>query len=209
LKSTPSSLAVQWNPIADVDGVPVLGYLLYIDDGLNGDFSLVYDGSFDSHTLNYSAVGLVTGLPYRFKLIAKNINGYSVESDVTTLFACLRPSDLGTPEKIATTKTSITIKFKEPLSNGCPLTGFDIFRDNGVNDDLTVSVDPNIVNNKPSLREYEIGDLLLTGSIYRIKVRAHNFAGSTDSNVLSVTLADEPDKPASGPVSGAAVTDEH
>jgi len=45
------------------------------------------------------------------------------------------------PSKLATTKTSITIGWTEPSSNGCPITGFEIFRDTGNNDALTVEVD--------------------------------------------------------------------
>jgi hypothetical protein len=43
--STLTSITVSWNQVADKDGIAVTGYLLYMDDGYNGDFTVVYDGT--------------------------------------------------------------------------------------------------------------------------------------------------------------------
>lgn len=42
---------------------------------------------------------------------------------------------------------------------------------------------------------------------FRIKIRAFNGAGFTDSRPLSVVLSAVPDKPSTGPSSDATVTD--
>jgi hypothetical protein len=76
-----------------------------------------------------------------------------------------------------TTKNSIEISWQEPNTNGCPLTSFDILRDTGNSDPLTITVDPAIVGNKPSLREYVVNGLNNVGSVYRFKIRAYNAAG--------------------------------
>jgi hypothetical protein len=112
--------------------------------------------------------------------------------------------------KVSTSKTSITIEWTEPQDNGCPVTGFEIFRDTGNNDALTVSVDLEIVQHKPSLRQYQITNGLTNlGSTYRFKIRAFNHAGYSDSeSFLSVVLSDEPDQPTTGPVSDALITNE-
>ena len=206
--SSQTSIAVAWDQVPDIDSIPTTGYKLLMDDGLNGQFQVVYDGSTDYHTRQFTAVGLETGIPYRFKVIAVNINGESPESDEFTINACLRPSDNGLPFKIDTTKTTITIGWDEPNSQGCPLTGFSILRDGGVRDDIVIEVEPGIVENKPSMREYQITGLTLPGNTYRFIVRAFNDAGSSDSGVLSVILSAVPDTPASGPTSDASVTNE-
>jgi hypothetical protein len=140
---------------------------------------------------------------------SQNINGYSVDSAIIKIYACLKPSSLPAATKVATTLSSISIEWSEPVSNGCPIRGFSILRDTGNNDDLTVTVDPEIVSNKPSLREYEITGLTAVGQTYRFKVRTYNHAGYSDSyNYLSVVLANEPDYPSSSPVSDALVTNE-
>ncbi len=80
-----------------------------MDDGYNGNFNLAYNGAGFPYVLTYTATGLTTGLPYRFKVIALNINGASNASDFTTIYACLKPTNVLTPFKVSTTKNSITI----------------------------------------------------------------------------------------------------
>lgn len=90
------------------------------------------------------------------------------------------------------------------------MTSFDILRDTGNSDPLSITVDPAIVGNKPSLREYVVTGLTNVGSMYRFKIRAHNIAGQSESvSMLHVTLAAVPDKPTTGPVSDASVTNDN
>lgn len=150
--------------------------------------------------------GLATGLPYRFTVSAHNLNGESTPSSAATIYACLLPSGVNPPAKEATSKTSVTISWVEPEANGCPITVFTILRNTGANDAMTVSVDPLIVGNLASLREYTVPSLTSTGSTYNIKVRAHNNAGYTDSAPLVVVLAAVPDTPTVAPTSDADIT---
>jgi hypothetical protein len=60
-----------------------------MDDGYNGPFSVVYDGSGLPNTFQFTAINLTTGLPYRFYVVAENINGYSVNGNVASYYACL------------------------------------------------------------------------------------------------------------------------
>lgn len=41
--SSLTSIAVEWDKVED--SIPVTGYHLYVDDGYNGDFTLVYNGT--------------------------------------------------------------------------------------------------------------------------------------------------------------------
>ena len=107
--SSRTSIQVTWDKTPDTDGIQVDGYMLYVDDGLSGNFNSIYDGTGDPHTLTYLATGLTTGLPYRFKVRAININGSGPDSDITTIYACLLPSGLLAPTRLTASKTSITI----------------------------------------------------------------------------------------------------
>lgn len=170
---------------------------------------MIYDGSNLPFNTQFTVVNLQTGLPYRFKLKSKNKNGVSADSPISLFWACEKPSAIPPPTKIATTSSSVTLGWTEPESNGCPVKSFDILRDTGENDALSVSVDPESVNNRPSLREYTVGGLLKRGNTYRFKIRATNNAGSSDSiDILNVVLADEPNQPTDRPVSDASVTNE-
>jgi len=65
-----------------------------MDDGMNGNFKEVYDGRNKPLQLYFTAVQLVTGLPYRFTVASVNINGLSQQSSPVTIYACLVPSDI-------------------------------------------------------------------------------------------------------------------
>lgn len=54
-----------------------------MDDGLNGDFTMVYDGKKDPFTLQFTTGKLATGLPYKFKVASVNLNGNSPFSPVS------------------------------------------------------------------------------------------------------------------------------
>ena len=155
--SSLATIVVEWDEVAAVNDIITTGYLIYIDDGRNGDFHIVFDGTGNFFTLSFAATGLEIGLPYRFYVKALNINGESAASEVTTIYSCIKPSENGKPFKIETTKSTITIGWNEPKSEGCPLTSFSIFRDaglTGITDAIDIEVDPIIVGNKPSMREY-------------------------------------------------------
>jgi hypothetical protein len=57
------------------------------------------------------------------------------------------------------------------------------------------------------LRSHQINGLAPTSSTFRIKIRAINAAGYTDSRPLSVVLSAVPDTPLVGPSSDATITD--
>lgn len=209
--SSLTTIVVEWDEVPAIDDIITTGYILYIDDGRNGDFKILYDGTNNFYTLSFAATGLETGLPYRFKIIALNINGESEASEETTIYACVKPNENGKPFKISTTETTVTLGWNEPKSEGCPLQSFSIFRDNGlvgVSEAVDIEVDPEIVNDKPSMREYTITGLTQTGSIYRFFVRAYNSAGYSDSSIVKIVLSSVPNTPALGPTSDASKTNE-
>lgn len=74
-----------------------------MDDGFNGPYSVIYDGSGFPNTFSYTAQNLTTGLPYRFKVVALNINGQSADGDSVTIYACLKPTRVSPPYKLGTT----------------------------------------------------------------------------------------------------------
>lgn len=98
--SSLTTIVVEWDEVPAIDGIVTSGYLLYMDDGRNGEFQVVYDGTGNFYTLTFAATGLETGLPYRFYVKALNINGESEASAETALYACVKPSGNGKPFKI-------------------------------------------------------------------------------------------------------------
>lgn len=85
-----------------------------MDDGLNGEFTLIFNGKNLPFATNYTVRNLTTGLPYRFKVTSQNVNGNSGYSAISTIYACLQPSNMQQPFKVKTTRTSVTIGWNEP-----------------------------------------------------------------------------------------------
>ena len=208
LESTLTSITIGWEESPAISGISPSGYLLYSDRGLGGSLELIYDGSTRPNTLQYKLGNLTTGLSYNFAIKTVNINGESDISGTSEIFACLKPSNLEAPIRVTSSKVSVTIQWKEPQDNGCPIQSYSIFRDNAGIGSIDIEVDSNVVRNKPSLREYEISGLSPLGSTFRFKINATNSAGYTQSSPISVILSSVPDTPTAHPTSDATVTDD-
>ena len=173
--STRNSISVVWDEVADTQLPAGLttGYSLYIDNGLHGDFILIYDGEGVPTVRHFEAKGLVTGRHYRFYVISTNHVGHSAASSIVSIYACENPSDLSAPEKISISKTSVTVSWKQPGNDGgCPITGYALFRDGGPLVDSFTEVHASNVNNKRALNIFTITDLPvgIVGKELRIKV---------------------------------------
>jgi len=71
VSSAKTSIAVRWVPPA-VNDLAILGYVLSMDDGINGEFKPVFIGTNRPDILSFVAGDLKTGLPYRFQVQAIN-----------------------------------------------------------------------------------------------------------------------------------------
>ena len=81
LLSSLTSIYVTWDPLIAND-LNVLGYLLYMDSGNDGDFKVVLNGK-GMPGVNYKLIeGTTTGKSYSFKVQAVNFNGAGPLSDV-------------------------------------------------------------------------------------------------------------------------------
>ena len=206
--STQTSITIMWSESASVYSTPITGYIVYGDGGTGGKYSVLYDGSNIPNVLTHTFGGLTTGLAYQFALTALNINGESAQSSSVVIYSCNVPSNFTVPTKISTSKTSITIGWSAPDSNGCPIQSYSIYMDDGSGGSITNEVDPTNVNNQPSLRQYTISGLSPTGATFRFKITAKNAAGSAGSIPASIVLAAVPNTPITGPTSDATVTSE-
>jgi hypothetical protein len=105
-----------------------------------------------------------------------------------------------TPVRIdkGSTTNNIWIGWQEPSDNGgCPITGYEIYRDDANGSEVNIQVnslsDP-LLSNNPVLRKAEIvsWEAASEHKIYRLKVRALNREGFVDSAYLNVLNAGKP-----------------
>lgn len=106
-----------WSAVTTSD-LPIKGYYLWVDDGLEGDFNIVYDGSTNPALLHYLVSNLVPGRTYSFKVQALNINGLGTESAVGTYLACVAPKGIKAPFLMSRTETTFKVGWDIPSDDG-------------------------------------------------------------------------------------------
>ena len=107
----------------------------------NGEFVLVYNGRNSPGITHYNATGLSTGNSYQFKVASLNYNGAGTFSTTLKVYSCLPPVDMLPPRFMSSTKTSISLDWTMPgNTNGCPLTKFILYMNDGIGGLITTKV---------------------------------------------------------------------
>ena len=199
-----TSITVSWNQVVDTQlpaGI-ILGYKLYMDNGYNEDYVLIFNGVGFPDITHFKATGLVTGQYYRFYVQAENVVGVGSPSPPTYIYACADPSGIEPPELVGlASSTSLSMKWSEPQSSGgCAITSYSILRDGGPANPTFTLIHEAEISNKPSLRNFVVTDLPsnVLGEIVKFKIRVTNQGGFAASSCeyLSVVVADVPSDPA-------------
>ena len=110
-----------------------------MDSNISGDFQEVYTAS--SSLSQFAVSNLTRGILYRFKIQAKNFNGWGPQSPIGAFYTCVKPSGLDIAFISETTSDSMTLFWSEPLDDGgCPITGYALFRDDGSSGDPCIEI---------------------------------------------------------------------
>ncbi|KIZ02144.1 fibronectin type III domain containing 3A, partial [Monoraphidium neglectum] len=189
--SSSDSVTLQWTAPPD-NGAAISGYTLEVDDGRGGDFRLAYTGSNTKATVE----GLQSGLPFRFRLQADNIEGrsfWSTPAVATT--AATAPSIPGGLGAISVSCTSVTLAWQPPAATGgSPVTGYEVqlqattraARDVLGDDWLIIYDGPSTATTFSALQP---------GCSYMARVSARNKAGRSSFSIAT-QFTSAPDAPA-------------
>ena len=80
-----------------------------------------------------------------------------IKSSIASFMACTPPSGMDIPTIYAIDQTHFTVGWSTPLeTGGCPLTGYAVFRDDGLGGTLNIPIDPLVIQNKPYLFSYQV-----------------------------------------------------
>ncbi len=67
-------------------------------------------------------------------------------------YSCILPSRPQIPKRVSGSRTDLTLEWQIPASDGgCPLTGFNLYKDDGAEGSITTEVSPAEIENRPSL----------------------------------------------------------
>jgi hypothetical protein len=112
------SCSVEWNSVTAPENSLITGYQVLIDDGLDGLFSVGYDGSANPSQVNAVISGLNSRTTYRLKVLAQNKAGSGTESEIITCFTVTIPGQPGTPVLVSSTDSTIEIKWSPAYDDG-------------------------------------------------------------------------------------------
>lgn len=101
------SCSLEWTAVSPPTNSLITGYLVMIDDGLDGDFQIGYDGSTNPSKVFSTIEGLASRTTYRLKVLAINKAGQGTESEEITCFTVTIPGQPGTPQLVTSTASSI------------------------------------------------------------------------------------------------------
>lgn len=162
-----TSIGVTWTRIT-ADTLPVLEYILYVNDGTSSENTEIYRGSSNSYVLSNTN----SGTTYTFYVLAGNYNGQSSLSTGTTLKSCVAPYSVFPPTLVESTSTTLRLSWQSPGSDGgCEVTSFGLLRDDGASGAITTSVDSGTISGNPNLFTHTVSLPTLTGKQVRFKLQ--------------------------------------
>jgi hypothetical protein len=119
-----NQIGLQWVEGAADGGTPVIDYtVLYDHGGQNGVFVTLASGIVPE---TYTAIGLVTGTSYTFKVFARNNFGESLHSAELTVLAAQIP-DKPEPPTTVVDGANVNVQWVAPFDQGSPITGYKVY----------------------------------------------------------------------------------
>lgn len=106
LWNTNTSIGVGWGAITGTS-LPVVEYILYVDDGLGGEVREAYRGALTKAKVS----NLTAGLRYTFFVKAANYNGLGAASGSVKLRSCVAPLSVQPPTLHSATTTAVTLRW--------------------------------------------------------------------------------------------------
>ena len=80
-----------------------------MDDGLQSDdsFVSVFDSGSNNQATEALVSGMLAGLQYRFRLLARDVNGLGDPGPELLMWACVPPGDISMPLLVSNTRQTI------------------------------------------------------------------------------------------------------
>jgi len=192
--SSETQLKIDIQVVVGNGGSPILSYSLELDDGLGGDFRVLYGTISDTLSTSLIFKQVTRGLLYRARYRVRNAIGFSDYSPIGYLRAASRPSAAPSPKFLAATANTITIALEPSIDNhGAVISAYELWIDEGDLSSSFSKVTSYTGMETSFVIDRAIETSLISGKVYRLKYRAINEIGAGDfSGVTSIAMANKP-----------------
>jgi hypothetical protein len=192
-----TSATVEWKE-DDLYSAELMGYHVYMDNGLGGDIQYLAQIK-DTSQRFYTVAGLLPGRRYRFRVAVESAVAEGHLSSTLDVWSCGLPSTPNPPSRFDSSLQMIEVAWVPPPDNGCPITGYRIFLDrdqNGVAEeeiypgagDVSDPLDDNL---DATIFSYQKAGLD-QGLLYGFQLRVYNTKGYRDSAWSYLKVAGTP-----------------
>ena len=198
-RASSSALELGWNSAPEPD-IPIQGYFITVRSDGEHEFKPIWDGGFAKTATSASLTALTPGFLYHFRLYSRIFNGNSTVFASLSTNACSAPSGLAKPALSLISRASVTVSWGEASSGDCPISSYSAWRDDGLGG-AYVEINSASFTNKAHLRSAILTEFesAMVGRAINLFIRANNTVASTDSPIVSFTLADVPGAPTDTP----------
>jgi hypothetical protein len=108
----------------------ITGYVVMIDDGLDGSFTVAYNGRSNPSQTYATIEDLTQRTTYRLKVYATNKSGNGEESDVITCYTVTVPGEPGKPQLVLSSASSIELSWAPAYDDGgSPIKSYTVEMD--------------------------------------------------------------------------------
>jgi hypothetical protein len=213
------SITIGWQAPSSPGGCPVLGYVVWVDDGAGGAFVEANEAQDplvrDQPTLRQLQITRVStiGATYRVKVVAHTEPG-EVASPLLGVILAALPLQPPAPVLVSSSSASTTLDisgFPASSDGGCEVRSYDIQRDDGQGGAFSSLVG---LSSPYLLETYTAAQSTATpivrGRVYRFRYRASNCIGwgplSPETQALAADPPQAPPSPTRGSTSSSAIT---
>lgn len=107
--TTRDSCQVSWSAVTPPANSLITGYVILIDDGHGGSYSVAYNGRNNPSVLSYSIQNFQSQTNYNIIGFAVNKAGDGANSTAITCYTATIPGQPGTPQLVSSSPTNIQV----------------------------------------------------------------------------------------------------
>ncbi|XP_030222782.1 titin-like isoform X1 [Gadus morhua] len=182
---TKNNMVVEWEPPTSDGGSPIIGY--HLERKEKNSILWTKLNKLVIPDARFKTSGLEEGIEYEFRVLAENIAGPGLYSEISECYVARDPCDPpGTPEVVVITRDHVTLQWAKPKSDGgSTITGYLVEKKDLPDGKWMKANFINVIETQFTVTDLTGGDR------YEFRVTARNGAGVWSGPSRSTTVTAE------------------